>query len=637
MALATPLTSEARSNAVQNKAAERDLSWYLPLYKAAIKGDWESARKIFKDDPDAITARITKTFDTVLLVAATGQSIYFLEQLVEMMSPEALALANKGGDTALHILAGVGKIERAKLLVKKNPDLPNKWNAVRDLPLHFAAMVGHKDMIQYLLTITKEDMEPKPFEDELGAKLMSSLITSGLYDVALYLLQRYPKLATAHPSPLIVIAQKPSAFPSGGHLNFWQQLIYACIPVKFKNFPNHQNGGDVENPSDNSQLCAQVCHWFRLFRESHFISVCQKLHGVVWKVIELSVPQIKHIRDTKLIHHQAIQLVKCFCTEVICLENKKASSILRQPFVLGAQFGIHEIVEEILESFPASISFGDEQNHTVFHLAVMNRHENVFNLIYQMGEYKQFLSMFIDKSGNNIYHLAGKLAPKHRLNLVSGAALQMQRELQWFKEVEKFVLPPHKEAENSVGKTPAMVFTEAHNDLVKEGQQWMKDAANSCTVAAALIATVVFAAAITVPGGNNGENGIPIFSREKGFIIFAIFDAISLFSSLSSVLMFLSILTSRYSEADFLYALPKRLIIGLLTLFLSIAALMIAFSSAIYLVFGHRKTWFLIPVAAAACLPITLFVFLQFPLLVDIIRFTYGRGLFWKQGERILQ
>jgi len=30
-------------------------------------------------------------------------------------------------------------------------------------------------------------------------------------------------------------------------------------------------------------------------------------------------------------------------------------------------------------------------------------------------------------------HLAGQVAPPNRLNIVSGAALQMQRELLWFK------------------------------------------------------------------------------------------------------------------------------------------------------------------------------------------------------------
>ncbi|PWA40779.1 PGG domain-containing protein [Artemisia annua] len=39
-------------------------------------------------------------------------------------------------------------------------------------------------------------------------------------------------------------------------------------------------------------------------------------------------------------------------------------------------------------------------------------------------------------------------------------------------------------------------------------------------------------------------------------------DAISLFSSAASILMFLSILTSRYAERDFLKSLPKKLTLG---------------------------------------------------------------------------
>lgn len=39
----------------------------------------------------------------------------------------------------------------------------------------------------------------------------------------------------------------------------------------------------------------------------------------------------------------------------------------------------------------------------------------------------------MDNFSNNILRLAGNLAPKDQLNRVSGAALQMQRELQWFK------------------------------------------------------------------------------------------------------------------------------------------------------------------------------------------------------------
>lgn len=198
------------------------------------------------------------------------------------------------------------------------------------------------------------------------------------------------------------------------------------------------------------------------------------------------------------------------------------------------------------------------------------------------------------------------------------------------------MLPELRDTKNSNGRTPAVEFSMEHKDLVKEGEQWMKDTANSCTVAATLIATIAFAAAITVPGGNNGDSGLPIFSKVPAFNVFAVSDALSLFSSTASLLMFLSILTARYAEQDFLFSLPRRLIIGLGTLFLSITTMMIAFSATIYLVFGDRKAWTIVPIAAFACLPVALFVALQFPLLVDMIRSTYRPGIFGKHSNRIL-
>ncbi|KAL0333703.1 UNVERIFIED_CONTAM: hypothetical protein Sangu_1526500 [Sesamum angustifolium] len=202
------------------------------------------------------------------------------------------------------------------------------------------------------------------------------------------------------------------------------------------------------------------------------------------------------------------------------------------------------------------------------------------------------------------------------------------------QEVEKFVSPDSRESTNKDEKTPKMVFTEQHKMLKEEGEKWMKDTANSCMIAAALIVTVMFAAAITVPGGNNSTSGFPIFSGNSAFIVFAISDAVSLFTSATSLLMFLAILTSRYAEEDFLYVLPKRLIVGLGTLFLSISSMMVAFSATLYLVFGRKEAWVLIPVGALARFPITSFALLQFPLLVELIYSTYGPGIFKQQSNR---
>jgi len=197
------------------------------------------------------------------------------------------------------------------------------------------------------------------------------------------------------------------------------------------------------------------------------------------------------------------------------------------------------------------------------------------------------------------------------------------------QEVKKFVLDKHNKTKNKNQETPFMVFRREHKELRKEGEEWMKKTADSYTITAALIITIVFAAAITVPGGNDGNTGKAIFANQSGFIIFAVFDAISLFASTTSLLLFLSILTARYRDEDFLYRLPKRLILGLAMLFLSVTSMMVAFSSTLYIMFGQEKAWILIPIAALTCLPT-----LQLPLLVELISSTYGQGIFGKQCDR---
>ncbi|GKE50777.1 ankyrin repeat-containing domain, PGG domain protein [Tanacetum coccineum] len=151
--------------------------------------------------------------------------------------------------------------------------------------------------------------------------------------------------------------------------------------------------------------------------------------------------------------------------------------------------------------------------------------------------------------------MVAKLAPFHRLNVATGAALQMQRELQWFQEVEKIIEPSYKEVLNTQGKTSRMVFTESHAELLEKGQQWMKDTASSCTVVDALVVIMAFAVAFTVPGGNQ-DNGKPLFLDDGSFMLFIVADAIALFSLSTSVLMFLGILTSRYAEAVGDFASP---------------------------------------------------------------------------------
>ncbi|XP_059591425.1 uncharacterized protein LOC100248044 isoform X3 [Vitis vinifera] len=588
------------------RTSSSELIYYLELHKAVLNGDWKSASKLLEDDPKSFSAPIGTDDSPMLHIAVElGEArMGFVEKLVEFVPREALALRDSDGATALFKAARAGNIKAAKLLVNKNPSLPNICSHSNLAPLHSAVRYGHKELTLYLFSVTRDDVDPYPFSNSPGIELLRRALMVGFHDVALYLVKRYPDLATCNfgdakdsdddiysdddKAPLTVLAKRPWAFRSGSHFNLWQLIIYHS---------------------------------------------CQKANAIFWELVGWLVPPIKHIQETKTMHTLTLQLLNHLCTEV--LEVSRAKKIFRQSFINGAKYGIPEILEEIIKSYPYALEYLDED---VFKLAVLNRYEKIFNLICETGMHRQLIIRTEDDSNNgNILHLAGKLAPPHRLSLVSGAALQMQRELHWFKEIEKYAPRAFSESENENKDKPKMVFIKEHEKLIKEGEKWMKGTAKCYALAAALIATVVFAAAITIPGGNHDDTGIPNFSKEKAFKVFAASDSLSLFLSIASVLICLSILTARYAEDDFLFALPRRLIFGLVTLFLSVTFMMIAYSSAIYLLFGEKKAWILITLAALACLPVTLYGILQFPLLVELIYSTYGPGIFGKHSNRLIR
>lgn len=175
--------------------------------------------------------------------------------------------------------------------------------------------------------------------------------------------------------------------------------------------------------------------------------------------------------------------------------------------------------------------------------------------------------------------------------------------------------------------TPRELFTKNHKELMKEGEKWMKDTSNSCTVLGALVITIVFAAAITVPGGINGNTGFPIFFNEKLFFLFIISDALSFFSSTTSLLIFWGIVTSRYAEDDFLKSLPTKMTLGFTSLLLSIITMLIAFCCALVIMF-NKKSWVSISIMALATIPISLFVSMLFPLFVEMFVSTFGDVIF---------
>ncbi|KAI3862965.1 hypothetical protein MKX03_005348, partial [Papaver bracteatum] len=203
--------------------------------------------------------------------------------------------------------------------------------------------------------------------------------------------------------------------------------------------------------------------------------------------------------------------------------------------------------------------------------------------------------------------------------------------------VEGLLPDKYRLLRNKEGDTAQQIFTKEHMVLVKEAEKWMNGTSESCMLVTTLLAVVAFAAAFTVAGASKSDIDIPIFLFKNAFMVFAIADALALFSSITSVLMFLSILTSQYAEIDFLSSLPRKLILGLATLCFSLAALVIAFGAALAIVLGHSLAWVKIPVALFACVPVSSFVFLQYRSFMEIVSSTYWQSIFTRDKQRSIR
>ncbi|KAF2292209.1 hypothetical protein GH714_016707 [Hevea brasiliensis] len=129
------------------------------------------------------------------------------------------------------------------------------------------------------------------------------------------------------------------------------------------------------------------------------------------------------IENTMLMHKQAMKLLKILISEVLKASDSEIYSMLGPATINATRLGIQEFVAEAIKSFP----------YVVWHR---------------------------DQDGS-------KLNPS---NKISGAALQMQRELQWFQEVEKVVQPSFKENIGEDGHIPRILFTKEHKNLVETGE-----------------------------------------------------------------------------------------------------------------------------------------------------------------------
>ncbi|KAE9594295.1 putative ankyrin repeat-containing domain, PGG domain-containing protein [Lupinus albus] len=558
------------------EAMDNFLKLCVPLHKLSLEGNWAASKHILDQDPRLRNAGIAKGWPTMLHVAAGANQCQFVEELLKLMDEEEdysdLALQDMKGNTAFVFAAAAGNMRIVELMLQRESKLVTIRGGEGVTPLQFAAMQGRCIMAWYLFDITKHVFQIRDWD-----LLFFTCINTSNYDLALKMAREREELA---------FARDTSANGETGLHLLAQKPLDRCCEIH----DQHETPIRI-NPGMKQHVILQLVNF-------------------LWKTILSKKHSKKEIRD-----------------------------IISEPSQLlfdAAEVGNFGFLSELISAYPSLIWEVDKKNRSLIHVAVLHRHASIFNLIHEIGPQKDIIVTYeedIDK--NTLLHLAAKLAPPTQLELVSGAAFQMSLEISWFEEVNKIMPPSYRRMKNSEALTASELFTREHAELRSKGESWIKGTAESCMLISTVIATCVLSAAIQLPGGN-GSDGKPNYLQNLSFLIFAISDATAFISSATSILIFMSILVSRYAEYDFHKSLPIKLIFGLIMLFISITSMMVAFSSIFFIIYCYGLKWVPSFISIFACLPIFLFMFLQFSLWSDIIYSTYYCRTLFKPGVKML-
>ncbi|XP_054800531.1 ankyrin repeat-containing protein ITN1-like isoform X2 [Prosopis cineraria] len=268
-----------------------------------------------------------------------------------------------------------------------------------------------------------------------------------------------------------------------------------------------------------------------------------------------------------------------------CDEEKENEGGRNEPILLiAAKNGVLEMVKKILEDEPGAIHETNSLAQNVLHVTVENKQHDVFEHLEEYLKDKMLWKSHVgraDKDGNTVLHLAAKLSHCKPLH-IGGSAMQMQWELKWLLYMQKKV-PRHLQFLcNRRGETPEEIFERDHKNLIKEGVEWLKSTSGSCSVVAALIASVAFTASITIPGGAENVTGKPYLEHHPAFKLFSLTSLLAFSCSITFLIFFLSILFSQQQPRDFHKDLPFKLLLGLSFLFMSIVSISASFSAAFF-------------------------------------------------------
>ncbi|XP_078150746.1 protein ACCELERATED CELL DEATH 6-like [Carex rostrata] len=543
--------------------------------------------------------------------------------------PDILLSTTPHNNNCLHITAMLGHDEFAREAWSRAPSLFSGTNIDGETPLIAALMAANLSLASDIITAASQYMqhddleEGRPFNDMLlkadrrKENALHHAMHNGFQDFALQLLDVEPELSeqvtNTGESPMYMAACR-------GYSRVIERLLQ--IP-----------SSAVFGPHNKSAMHAAV-------RFDHPGILKQLLVGqselAYHKDKDGNNPMHRAVLENKLM------LVKIFLEYDPNLAYIKHEPTGNTPFISAVEKGYLPIAKEIMSTCPDSVYTPDKNGFNALHDAIYFEKPHLVDYILRTTQLHRFINQARNNGELPLHAAARKCDPKILRSLLTHtgqdytavnvsnsnavdvvyAQKDSWKTLKWN---ESFTL-----LSNVIPSSWNYVIRDnAKRTIKKEAIEKVQSLTTKYTsntsLVAALLATITFAAAFTLPGGfspDSSDAGQPLFARKAAFQVFLISDTIAMCSSLA--VAFLCILAT-WEDLDFLlnYRKTTRAL-----MWCAYGATAIAFGTGLFTVIAPKNMWLAILILVlCTILPILSKIISDWPLLM--LRYRLG-GLFQK-------
>ncbi|KAF8711342.1 hypothetical protein HU200_029370 [Digitaria exilis] len=528
--------------------------------------------------------------DERLLNAATTGDGASMKRLA-LRDPSMLLATNPQGNTCLHIASMYGHKSFCIDVITLNLSLLAEVNMDVETPLLVAVTSGHVDLASVLLKWCHE--------------WQHHAIRSGHTALALELIVAEPALSRASncddESPMFIAARRD-------FMDVFEKLL------------------NTPGSADCGSWGYNVLH----------AAVCNDNQGIVtrimktrpWLAKEEDLAQMTPVDAAA--YENKIKILRLFLKHDRTLGYLIPSS--GQPLLCTAAFVGHVEVAQELLNYCADAPFRRQTDGwTCLHTAVYFGQREFVKFILGSHKLRKLINMR-DENGETALHLAvRKCNPKMVAALLRHPDIDITvlskrgqtatwvlfnatdhaKTLNW-NEVYMLLRKADPKIATSTYILHGAVMGEVTNASRKDIKALTKKYTSNTSLVAILIATITFAAAFTLPGGNKSDGadeGHPIMGRNLAFQAFLISDTLAMCSSLA--VAFVCIIANWEDLELLLYyrSFTTRL------MWLAYMATTIAFSTGLYTVLAPRLLWLAVPVCLlTVLLPILTLVLGVWPI-----------------------